>query len=350
MRARAIAVAMCAIALASAAACNALTGSGDFSTTDDCPSCVALCTSQGGDVDGCVRAHCASACASSGDSSVDTRVEDDAHDAADAPVETFADVPTDSFVEADGDAAPKDGDAGCSTGAVAPVDATCVSTRGPAMVKVVSGTTFCIDKTEVTKNQYSAFLADRSGGVDTCDQPLFCAWNTTYAPSTITGSDGDAPQDWVDWCDAFMFCLWSGKHLCSQSGGVEVAPANLSTTNDQWWTGCSGGLPSNAYPYGATHASGVCNDAPSSGPVDVATKTGCRGTTAPFDGIFDMSGNIAEWQFACTPSEAGDPSTDLCQRRGGNWVSAATDSACSTLSAHPRSSATNGGGFRCCAL
>ena len=102
---------------------------------------------------------------------------------------------------------------------------TCASVgkAGPKMVAVPrpGGGTYCMDSTEVTRDQYKAFA-----GISPSGQPAFCGWNTTYTPVQKTGgqcskgewppgSNGALPVVCVDWCDAYMFCKWAGKRLCS---------------------------------------------------------------------------------------------------------------------------------------
>src|SRR5690349_9230704 len=53
------------------------------------------------------------------------------------------------------------------------------NTKGGPMVLVGNGAV-CIDATEVTRDQYAAFLAATNNGVDVGGQPPQCAWNTSY--------------------------------------------------------------------------------------------------------------------------------------------------------------------------
>lgn len=64
----------------------------------------------------------------------------------------------------------------------------------------------------------------------------------------------------------------------------------------------------------------------------------------PYDAIFDMSGNVAEWTDQCS---GGGPKAS-CVIRGGAYDSAL---ACDSLVfRNPAAATVPGLGFRCCAL
>src|SRR5262249_9629264 len=102
-----------------------------------------------------------------------------------------------------------------------------------------AGGTMSIDRTEVTRCQYQAFLDATRGGADVGVEGLLeCSWNDTYAPgSGCIGSEGvyvgqgaeDHPQPCVDWCDAYAYCIWAGKHLC---GGIAGGPVGFAADYD----------------------------------------------------------------------------------------------------------------------
>ena len=99
----------------------------------------------------------------------------------------------------------------------------CPGTGGPTGVRVGS---YCIDSTEVTNDQYLAYLKERKG--DTSGQPPQCGWNTgTYALQPLDPWPVPVGQEQfavvgVDWCDAFAFCAYYGKRLCGRIGGGSI--------------------------------------------------------------------------------------------------------------------------------
>lgn len=65
-----------------------------------------------------------------------------------------------------------------------------------------------------------------------------------------------------------------------------------------------------------------------------------------YDGLFDMSGNIGEWEDSCTL--AATPQDDMCQRRGGDFVDTLDIQQCAQGYQLPRAARQPSGGFRCC--
>ena len=182
---------------------------------------------------------------------------------------------------------------------------TCDSTRGATMVKVVTSSgSFCIDTTEVTNAQYNAFLDDAP---PFNPQPAGCEGHDTWGDK-VFGKD-DVVHDVVTWCDAFAYCKWAGKRLCGRIGdGARVRWIDAGDpAQNEWVAACNSGSTSNVYPYGATYDPRVCNSGEGVGGADVGPPTlhppksssGCHGFGAPYDAIFDMAGNIAEWENTC---------------------------------------------------
>jgi hypothetical protein len=210
---------------------------------------------------------------------------------------------------------------GCFSGKCA---AECpMSLHGPALVKVPtpSGGIMCIDATEVTEAQYSEFLAAKAG--DPSGQRPECALNLYFEPPEgclrhlpDPSNPGAHPQQCVDWCDAAAFCEWSGKRLC---GGVDqgsVAWAEGSdATKDQWFNACSSG-GANVFPYGAACNANACNWT-NSFSIEAGSRSSCQ-AQGPYAGVFDLSGNVGEWEDSCTGYEG---LRDSCRVRGGSYVS-----------------------------
>jgi hypothetical protein len=226
------------------------------------------------------------------------------------------------------------------------------SKGGPALVRTGS---FCTDSTEVTNEQYAAFLADKK--TDTSGQPAACKWNTSFVPSTdgvvwpfLKGRE-NFPVGNVDWCDAFMFCQWSGKRLCGKVGGGRLATVDAAAgLTGQWFNACTNGGRL-TFPYGMTLQRSACNiDAPTTAAMfieEVKHRLTCEGG---FPGLFDMDGNMEEWVDACD-KDAG--SGDQCAVAGQPAFTGdltADDLSChGSVFGQPRNTRYYMLGIRCCA-
>ena len=150
----------------------------------------------------------------------------------------------------------------------------------------------------------------------------------------------DDPQVCVDWCDAHAYCAAFGKHLCR---GIWMSSGNA--TQDEWYNACSrnGAL---AFPYGQSFVAGVCNDFSKTYPalttLPVGSLPGCVGG---FPGLFDMSGNAAEWTDSCSGATGA---SDSCAVRGGSFANTDMDLSCLVAGAQVRSVTSPYFGFRCC--
>jgi len=208
---------------------------------------------------------------------------------------------------------------------------------GPGMVRVDS---FCIDATEVTERDYTAFLTAKKG--DTSGQSAACMTNTSFDPDpAFFPKNPTYPVRGVNWCDAYAFCAWAGKRLCGKIGG---GPTPLLSADDpevdQWYRACSA-AGTRTYPYGDTFEATWCRGkSGGDGAALVKSMTKCEGG---YPGIFDMGGNVWEWVDAC---EGGE-----CALRGGSWANDGVELGCSYGIVHykdDRLIAMPDRGFRCC--
>jgi sulfatase modifying factor 1 len=227
----------------------------------------------------------------------------------------------------------------------------CPTGGATAMVRVPTAQGgFCIDVTETTDAQYAQFLQSLDGGGGTL--PAECARAPSHKPDGGVAVD-TLPVANVNWCDAYAYCAWAGKRLCGEIGGTGNVGAWVSATDDEWFAACShsGTL---AYPYGSTFVSQDCNGHAHGvlQRVAVASMAKCIGGYA---GLFDMSGNVWEWEASCTNSSDG--LVDPCRARGGGWFSDQPNLTCAADSMSPQN--FDGGlyrtatwpflGIRCCA-
>jgi formylglycine-generating enzyme required for sulfatase activity len=219
------------------------------------------------------------------------------------------------------------------------------SGKGPDMV-LVTGANYCIDSTEVTRGQYAAFLATNPS---TSGQPAECAFNTNFTPNPWNPTPTDLPVTNVDWCDARAFCLWAGKRLCGAIGGGALAMSNSNSTDgnlSQWYRACSanGTL---AYPYGGNYVAGACN-APT-GDAGLAPVKSFSGCTGGYAGIYDMAGNVEEWQDSC---DSNNGASDNCREQSGTYGYVSGDPAgstrCDFLDSDQRGAQLDDVGIRCC--
>jgi formylglycine-generating enzyme required for sulfatase activity len=157
---------------------------------------------------------------------------------------------------------------------------------------------YCIDATEVTRDQYQAWL-DTNPPLPIPTDPE-CGVNVDFAvpadcsssPTVCQGdSCGDHPQVCVDWCDAYAYCIGVGKRLCGQIGGGPET--NLGP--NQWYTACSSGGV-NTFPYGNAYDPSVCNgvDNGLGTTLPVGSKSSCQSSIPGYEGVYDLSGNVAE--------------------------------------------------------
>jgi formylglycine-generating enzyme required for sulfatase activity len=210
---------------------------------------------------------------------------------------------------------------------------------GGCAAGMVSAGSYCIDATEVTNVAYAAFL---EAHYDPSLQPPECSsWKADFTPEkwspTTLLQQPRQPVVNVDWCDAFAFCAWAGKRLCGRIGGGNASGS--PTTGSQWFEACSKS-GARTFPYGDTYRPAACAVGVNA-LVDVGSMPSCEGS---YSGLFDMSGNVAEWEDAC--ASAGP--TDDCAIRGGSYQSTDQEATCAAQSQSSRRRGDDTIGFRCC--
>jgi len=230
----------------------------------------------------------------------------------------------------------------------------CLCPTGMVVMPAPGGGSYCIDVIEITNAQYYKFWI---AGVLVGTQPAYCLWNTLFTPSgawppdLLPGKDAGYPVRYVDWCDAYAYCAWAGKRLCGKIGGGASVPTEYKdTSKSQWYNACSSN-GTIVYPYSGTYDALKCNGAGApTKPVwyvvdDAGTtykNTSCQGG-AP--GLYQMSGNVAEWEDSCSASTG---TSDTCQVRGGSYLSDSTGLRCDDGVTKARDTTSPDIGFRCC--
>ena len=221
---------------------------------------------------------------------------------------------------------------------------------GPDMVRLPEG--FCIDKTEVTRGQYEAWL---KASPATAGQPGGCSSNADFTPTCAwePGSNSEQPVVCVDWCDAQAFCKAAGKRLCgnAQGGGSYAFESYDDPKVSEWQAACSSGGQFE-YTYGNTFDTNLCRDADADdyttwGLADVGSFAECHSPVAAYAKVFDLSGHAAEWDNSCK----GDGPDDACRIRGGSFQHHAHGTRCAMGREleWPRSYKVDAVSFRCCA-
>jgi hypothetical protein len=255
------------------------------------------------------------------------------YDSAASGPETSSPLPDGSAL----DALPSDADAGPGC-------------PDPSMINVGA---FCIDSTEVTTEDYEVFAANGpDAGIPQC------AWKTSYEHLCGTGL---LPVGGVDWCDAYAYCASKGKRLCGKihssgtSGGAVDMGVDLNNQLlDEWFYACTQG-GSRAYPYGSSFDVAACNGKGGpgdGGSVPSGSLSTCQGG---FAGIYDMSGNVWEWENACDDAGgAGNPAADNCVARGGSWARPMSNLQCANTGLGYERNVNEAGlgcdfGIHCCA-
>jgi formylglycine-generating enzyme required for sulfatase activity len=212
---------------------------------------------------------------------------------------------------------------------------------------------YCIDSTEVTRGQYRAWL---DTGPSTSTQTADCEWNTSFAPGAEcfslayqgSGSDNH-PQVCVDWCDAYAYCQAVGKRLCGKIGGGPSGFSYLeNASSSQLYNACSSHA-GYEYPYGNSRDARACNGADHAGnggtTVAVGTLERCQSSEASYAGVYDLSGNVWEWEDSC--DEAGE--SGHCRLRGGSFYTNDFILSCGyDTGMAVRSTAAVDAGLRCC--
>ncbi len=228
--------------------------------------------------------------------------------------------------------------------------ATCPGNGGPTMKLLPEG--YCIDTTEVTREQYQTWLAS-GAAAKPASQISNCAWNDSYLPGTDARNDWPpgmnitAPITFIDWCDAYAYCAGVGKRLCGKIGGGAIGPSEVTAdpSASQWVNACSShGV--NDYNCGDTYVEGTCNSTNVDGGSNfVASMPGCQSPVPAYSGIYDLGGNVQEFIDSCdsTPGMAAN-----CDTRGGSFWFWDTQMMCTAGYAVRRDRREAWIGVRCC--
>jgi formylglycine-generating enzyme required for sulfatase activity len=218
---------------------------------------------------------------------------------------------------------------------------------------------FKIDATEVTVQNYATFIKDFEATPPALQkQHDVCGWNHSVRPNTVTANDAgittapecdafnldtevmahpNAPMRCIDWCDAAAYCLWANGHMCQGDEGGQNYPV-------EWKNACQG-ASGQKFPYGPTYQAGRCVDAPAIKVLDVASKPICIGG---YPGVYDMSGNVAEWLNCGCEYDNMDSTKTNAFLGGGAYHNSGDELDCTPLATTPIVGFRKDVGIRCC--
>ncbi|MBN1757475.1 MAG: PKD domain-containing protein [Chitinispirillaceae bacterium] len=132
------------------------------------------------------------------------------------------------------------------------------------------------------------------------------------------------PQVNVSYTEASQICRSLGKRLC---------------TSSEWETACTDGKARNAYPYGKKYDVDKCNTLGNPRVKNSMANAGDFFECKTGSGIFDMSGNLAEW----TDNGGKQP-----YAYGGSWQNGRQGSSCNSKVQLGKDKKYFYVGFRCC--
>lgn len=189
-----------------------------------------------------------------------------------------------------------------------------------------SGRIYCIDRFEAALE--GSVLGNVRQGTDDVDRSLD---GSTSARATVGLQT--QPRAQISWYQARAACENAGKRLC---------------TLEEWERACRG--PAFLiYPYGDEVDDEACNGFfknAGEGPV----LTGSLDTCGSAEGVYDLSGNLAEWTFDSVPRVPGEETLNDRAVRGGSFRSNFSALRCVGDEFHePPDTVNDALGFRCCA-
>ncbi|HSO38691.1 MAG TPA: SUMF1/EgtB/PvdO family nonheme iron enzyme [Labilithrix sp.] len=263
-----------------------------------------------------------------------------------------------SFGTDDGPAEAGAGEGGSATDGSSTLDSSAVPDSEPAGdsgaqppgTVAVGG--FFIDAHEATNGEFDAFLEAFAKGEVTATRSLQCKWKG--APSRKAACNPGLgplkPATCVDWCDADLYCAHRGERMCGKRIGGAAERAKLTDrSHSQWMRACASENASQTYPYPGAGDPSRCNamDHASPGLADVMSFPMCQGSVP---GLYDMSGNVLEWEDACETSLVdGGAAFSACYARGGSFANPTASASCNYISPpYLRSDAFDNIGIRCC--
>lgn len=221
---------------------------------------------------------------------------------------------------------------------------------------------------EVTQTEYAEFLA---ADPTRFDSSRSCSWNDSFFPDAecLTRAPGcqlcaacddcdgceaeceNTPQVCVDYCDAEAYCAFRGWRLCGALAAGDRASLGATFADphkSEWTNACSAG---GQFSYGSGNEApnGCAYGGVHPEPHAVGSQQDCRSPSVAYRSLFDMSGNVEEWENNCEPGGESSAARDRCYVRGGSYLSTARDLRCVQGRPAFRGDTSPTVGIRCCA-
>jgi hypothetical protein len=147
----------------------------------------------------------------------------------------------------------------------------------------------------------------------------------------LCGNPNRLPWTNVTFDEAETACLASDKRLCTIAELQEACE----------------GASARTYPYAGGYSGTTCNGIDAAG--SAAAPTGSFGNCVSEDGVYDLSGNVAEWSSTVQGMTTGNPSYDIIALHGGSYLTPQNGLTCRfDLDVMTTNAVLGSIGFRCC--
>ncbi|MBU1983868.1 formylglycine-generating enzyme family protein [bacterium] len=195
---------------------------------------------------------------------------------------------------------------------------------------------FRIDRTEVTNQQFAAFLSASSENLRFFDRRMDIVAVEAGQFRAVAGKE-HFPVSYVDWLGAYSFAAWAGKSLPTEDewilaslGERTLQPA---TTMYPWGTDRPDSLKLNSF-----HASSL----------PALMRVGSLPNGKSSTGVVDLAGNVAEWTLTGAASgKTSAASEDWMVTKGGSYLDLPAHCSVTQRAIHHRDERLAGLGFRC---
>ncbi len=194
----------------------------------------------------------------------------------------------------------------------------------------------CPENMVLIKGSY--FEMNLSGQLFENDSVLEYVNNYCIDKFEFPNIEGSEPMVKVDWTQAKSLCINEGKRLCKQI---------------EWQKACQG-RSYNRFPYGNIFDQDKCNTYYANFTLEASDKSGNSPNCKTESGVYDMSGNVAEWVDGEVNGQkilrggALNINTHNIQYFDGTWDFLVYSNDCYSIHFHPSNTTVVDDGFRCC--